>query len=739
MRKINNKLWLAAFALTLAACQNQDIEVSQPMENTAGTYTLHCIIGNGAQNRAQIELGNGDIEQEYFKWNKEDSFTLYDLDTESTETSEFSITGYEDDEKSLGASANFVGEGNWEEGQSVAAIYPAQANVANGKTVILSMPDGAMGSNSAEEQIAYMASRMFMYAKGTMNGVNTSLNFQHLTAMARITYTNATTTEQTISSWKLSGDGTYFGQSIQLSLNNGKASATFASETSLTFSELKVASGKTVDFYLLFFPGNNFNEKGTLTLTLTSSENVYSVTMDTDDIANSNGTTTFEAGKRYWFNVMQTQNEGLIWKKDMEEGTIYNLQLIQAIENQTGTKFTKDGNGFVNVAGNEDKIATITSLDVNNQELDNIEGVEYFTNLEVLRVKNMNLKVVDISHNTHLKTVDFSNNALTQLDVSKNTALEKLDCSENNITKLDVTNNAALKLLDCYNNSLEKLDISKNAQLEELYCGGNMIAELITENNPELITLNLTFGANGGSWDSTTPSNLIRSLDVSKNTKLKTLIVNNNQLITSLDVSQNTQLTTLDCASTQVTSLDVSKNLQLEDLSCRDADNLTSLDVSKNVNLQKLSCYYSPIRSLDLRNNTKLKELNCGHSKMVELDISMNLSLVDLFIANANLASIDISKYESLETLYCSDLPITSLDISKNTALKTLTCHDCRLSALDITHNPNLQEVYCGNQRDENYERIPLTLTMLQSQQDMWESVKDRWENENVTPNVVEK
>lgn len=68
----------------------------------------------------------------------------------------------------------------------------------------------------------------------------------------------------------------------------------------------------------------------------------------------------------------------------------------------------------------------ITKLNVWNEGLASLKGIEYFTSL------------------TQLLCFD---NQLTTLDVSKNTALTALDCSENQLTSLDVSKNTALKRL----------------------------------------------------------------------------------------------------------------------------------------------------------------------------------------------------------------------------------------------------------------------------------------------------
>ncbi len=118
----------------------------------------------------------------------------------------------------------------------------------------------------------------------------------------------------------------------------------------------------------------------------------------------------------------------------------------------------------------------------------------------------------------------------------------------------------ALTELDCRTNELATLDLSKNTQLRTLMCGLNKLT----------------------------------SLDISQNTSLEVLICGGNQL-TTLNLSQNTLLKTLACYANPIASLDLSNNIMLEGLACFQCK-LTSLDLSKNTRLKHLTCYANQIR-----------------------------------------------------------------------------------------------------------------------------------------------
>ena len=85
--------------------------------------------------------------------------------------------------------------------------------------------------------------------------------------------------------------------------------------------------------------------------------------------------------------------------------------------------------------------------------------------------------------------------------------------------------------------------------------------------------------------------NQLTSLDVSRNTVLRSLSVSNNQL-TSLDVNRNTVLAYLNVSNSQLTSLDISRNTALTRLYVNH-NQLTSLDVSRNTALIGLNVLYN--------------------------------------------------------------------------------------------------------------------------------------------------
>jgi Leucine-rich repeat (LRR) protein len=204
--------------------------------------------------------------------------------------------------------------------------------------------------------------------------------------------------------------------------------------------------------------------------------------------------------------------------------TIPDLAFRTALINHSPT-LNITTNDFVGANGDQIelcKVNNIISVNVANDGITDMTGIECFTALTTLNCYNNQLTNLNVSQNTALTQLICGYNQLTSLNVSQNTALTFLHCSNNQLTSLNVSGASALISLSCDYNQLTSLDVSQNAALNGLGCYSNQITSLDLSQNPALTTLNCSY----------------------------------NQL-TSLDVSQNPVFYWLSCGSNQLTSLDV--------------------------------------------------------------------------------------------------------------------------------------------------------------------------------------
>ena len=100
------------------------------------------------------------------------------------------------------------------------------------------------------------------------------------------------------------------------------------------------------------------------------------------------------------------------------------------------------------------------AINVSGHKVTSLKGIEYFTELKSLLVRETGISSFDIGSNTKLTILDCSGNNISKLDISRNTKLQKLICSGNKLTDLDLGKNTSLRTLECQGNNITKLDIS---------------------------------------------------------------------------------------------------------------------------------------------------------------------------------------------------------------------------------------------------------------------------------------
>ena len=283
-------------------------------------------------------------------------------------------------------------------------------------------------------------------------------------------------------------------------------------------------------------------------------------------------------------------------------------------------------------------------------------GIRYLRYVKDLNCSGQELKkTLNLEQNSRVEKLNCSGNQLTGLWFHKGSSLKYLTCSVNEFTALDLSKCSELIELSCSSNKLTSLDLSANKKLQKIVAQTNALTTLDTRNLPELTDLYLW-----GNHD-------LKSIDVSKNTKLEFLSVSHCKL-TSLDVSNNRKLVKLYVDDNQLTALDLSYNGALEYLGVND-NPITELNLHPLSNLQELSCYKMKLTKLDVSRCPKLRRLYCNDNQIETLDLRSN---------------------KKLETLQCQNNRLSWLDLSSNTALDPRYV-DCSGNVYDIKVDENLQ------------------------------------------------
>lgn len=259
--------------------------------------------------------------------------------------------------------------------------------------------------------------------------------------------------------------------------------------------------------------------------------------------------------------------------------------------------------------------------------------------------------------------------------------------------------------------SLKGVEFFKS--LKELHCSDNPIKELDLTGNPNLVNLEC-YACN------------LMSINLSKCTKLETLIISENKL-TTLDLSKCESMQVLVCESNSITSLDLSGCPHMQDVNCSynaiakldvrkceelagiqvDKNQLSALDVSHCPKLQGIMCGANQIKELDLSNNAELTSLVCGGNAIEELDLSSNPLMYFLSCESNCLTKLDVSKCTRMETMDISDTLLTSVDLSNLKELAVLFFDMTPIESIDLSNNPKLYRLSAARSKISELNIFP--------------------------------
>lgn len=474
--KINKYIGLAVCSWLMVACQSDNMDMIPTEQHTLIGQIMNT---NAEESRAQIQLGCK-AGVEYFFWNENDRFSLYQQVNSQLKESEFVINdNYSEADGGL-QKAEFTSTKALTPLATYSAIYPSQETVEGNQVTLQIQTSVDFSSATTDTQKAevwknYFKNNMFMAASGTFSESGRNyIAFNHLCSMIRVSYINQTGSEQQISGVRLKGQNFGTGMNYDLVNNSASVSASTADFKFYT-TGLKVADKDTVDVYMLFFP--ELIEETGLEFSIMQSAGDKTLILPSKDILSANG---FSAGMRYWFDVTATAN-GLDWTKNADEKNMVvfeNTELAAALYEVLGQyKVMMTEEGYAKITQNH--VFSINELDFSGYdgEISSLAGIEKFRSLQTLKCNDFGIAIdtLDLNEFTYIRHVEFAGNNLKVLKLP--------------------TNSWNMNYLDCHDNKIQALDITG---LNNMEYGGTLICGSQKDN----ITLNLTLtGSQTNTWE----------------------------------------------------------------------------------------------------------------------------------------------------------------------------------------------------------------------------------------------
>ena len=397
----------------------------------------------------------------------------------------------------------------------------------------------------------------------------------------------------------------------------------------------------------------------------------------------------------------------------------------------------------------------ITSLNVNDKNISSLEGIQGFTNLEILFCQQNQLTSLDVSQNLALEELECESNQFNNLDVSQNTALRVLGCALNNLSSLDVSNNLLLEAIWFTDNNIASLNLDSNTALNvyglsnnplvymSIKNGNNANVTYIEAQNLPTLSCIQVDDENAATYLSTTFSSVDAGITFSEDCDSVFIPDSNfeNYLETHNPAGDVVALGNAssmgDGALNNLTlksKVDSVTNLNVNDSNINDLQGIEAF-----TSLEVLFCQQNQLTSLDVSQNLALEELECESNQFNNLDVSQNTALRVLGCALNNLSSLDVSNNLLLEAIWFTDNNIASLNLDSNTALNVYGLSNNPLVYMSIKNGNNANVTYieaqnlptlsCIQVDDENaatylsttFSSVDAGITFSENCEDVWE------------------
>lgn len=411
-----------------------------------------------------------------------------------------------------------------------------------------------------------------------------------------------------------------------------------------------------------------------------------------------------------------------------------------------------------------EQAALVTHLNLFDQGITRIDGLQYFSALERLNLAYNNLTHADIAMLPSLHELDVSNNELIDLRVSANAQLERLWAADNHLENIDLQNTPSLHTLDVAGNLLASLDVTHNTALNNLNASRNMLTSLDLRQNAALRTLDVRYnfmaaesaaplhpqafistfrfhpqhGAdrdvsamfacvnflaavrdylNLDATEPVTPANLrqIINLDVSGQgitslaglafmTNLQRLYAANNA-VASVDMTNNRSLTYLDVRNNWLESRDAITGMRTGVLLRFDPQAFNGRNITAQFACEN---FLAAVREA------------MGLAAGAQLGAGDALTVTELNLAGRGITNTaGIANFANLATLNLANNPLWHIDLSQNIVLQNLNVSGACLNTLNLQNNINLTQL---NASRNHLTELNLTTNTQLSQVDVREN-----------------
>ncbi|KGO84790.1 hypothetical protein Q765_19765 [Flavobacterium rivuli WB 3.3-2 = DSM 21788] len=171
--------------------------------------------------------------------------------------------------------------------------------------------------------------------------------------------------------------------------------------------------------------------------------------------------------------------------------------LIEAIDLFDGHPIDANGDGEIQVSEAEEVNTLIITDIYNHAPITNIQGIEFFTNVEVLNIMISQTPDIDLSALTNLESLSIEDERLVNLNIQGLINLETFNLVKSGIISLDLSlsqNLSHIGIAIAYNDDLTSLIIGNNTQLENISVNSTGLESLDLSGCPNIESFSFNFG-----------------------------------------------------------------------------------------------------------------------------------------------------------------------------------------------------------------------------------------------------
>ncbi|WP_298143861.1 hypothetical protein [Flavobacterium sp.] len=337
------------------------------------------------------------------------------------------------------------------------------------------------------------------------------------------------------------------------------------------------------------------------------------------------------------------------------------------------------------------EVEQISNLQLKNLDESpiSLRGIEHFSNLETLVLKDVNKETLDLRALKKIRNLFFENCRFTNVSLDGLVQLTELQVGRGNeklrSVSLKDANNLAVLTIENENNQLKELDVRglkslrqislyadvalrnlNSDNLQELSCHFKAFNNLNTRIKSQIETLKLYSGR--------------ESVNVSDFTNLQSFTAENKG---EADANPHVQIKHLTFENVPALKVVYCARIGLETLQFTE---LTALNF--------LNCGFNNISDLP---EIKINNLSCPANKLTRISNKVLDGLYSLDCSANNLSELNLKNAVHLTSLDCSANKLRTLELGNCKQLQRLTCKSNLLEALELIDLEQLYYLDCRN------------------------------------------